>query len=144
MAGSSYAYDETQGAPVEAPVSPGQRLVTCSHPLYGTRQAEVTVTPGERREVVCFFEPYIRVTAEDLAGNSLEAELYIDNRRTGAITPVNEGYPLGPGEYRVEVFVQGYRVLDGTTIVTVPETDAAAVIQNRAVETLVFTLAATE
>lgn len=144
VAGSSYAYDETQGAPVEAPVSPGQRLVTCSHPLYGTRQAEVTVTPGERREVVCFFEPYIRVTAEDLAGNSLEAELYIDNRRTGAITPVNEGYPLGPGEYRVEVFVQGYRVLDGTTIVTVPETDAAAVIQNRAVETLVFTLAATE
>ncbi len=141
--GLTYSYEAAQGAPLEVSVSPGERLVTCTHPLYGTRQAEIAIAQGERREVVCYFEPYIRVDAEDLSGNRLEAELYINNRRTGALTPLNEGYSLYPGEHLVEVFVEGYRVLNGTTRVFVAESDAEAVLQDRAVETLVFTLGAT-
>ncbi len=93
---------------LDVSVPAGRRRVFFNHPLYGLRQRIVEVGRGQRKEVICYFEGFLRVQASDENGLPLQAELFVDEQGTGRQTPVEAPYSLPPGTYKVEVFREGY------------------------------------
>ena len=107
---------------LEVAVSAGRRRVFFNHPTYGMRQLVVEVSPGQRKEVICYFEGFLRVQASDETGLPLQAELFINDQGTGRQTPVEAPYSLPPGTYTVEVFREGY-LGEVTTVEVLPVAD---------------------
>ena len=137
--GDLYLANEKIGADsISVAVSAGAQQVQCTHPVYGTQQAVVEVAAGQRKEVICYFEAYLRVqtTAED--GTAYEAELYVDNQATGRHTPLQQPYALGPGAHSVEVYRTGY--LGGVTTIRVQPGGAESKIATPPVASLAFLL----
>jgi len=137
--GELYLAGEAIGADsVSIAVSPGAQQVQCTHPVYGSQDAVVEVAVGQRKEVICYFEAYLRVqtTAED--GTAYEAELFVDNQATGRHTPLQQPYALGPGAHTVEVYRTGY--LGGVTTISVQPGGAESKIATPPVTSLAFLL----
>ncbi len=107
---------------LEVAVSAGRRRVFFNHPAYGIRQLIVEVSPGQRKEVICYFEGLLRVEASDETGLPLQAQLFIDDQGTGWQTPVDAPFSLPPGTYTVEVFLEGY-LGEATTVAVRPVAD---------------------
>lgn len=139
LEGRTYTFTPSDTEPVDVTVRAGTALLTFSHPRYGTHQIDVVVTEGRSKEVVCYFEGYVRVEAVDAEGMPVEAQLFVDNQRTGQDTPVN-GFPLSPGVHSVEVYREGYRLASGAATVTVSSPAQYEVTSQRPAETLRFTL----
>ncbi|MFQ5572174.1 MAG: serine/threonine protein kinase [Rhodothermales bacterium] len=93
---------------MEVTVEMGRHRIVFSNPVYGEREVEVRVGPGQRKEVVSYFEGYLRIQAGDENGLPLPADIYVDHQATGSRTPLEEPFPLAPGTYTIELFVEGY------------------------------------
>jgi len=129
---------ETGEDNVEMTVAAGRHPVTFTHPMYGTRTVVVSVEPGQRKEVICYYEGYIRVEANDENGIPLHAELFVNEQGTGQQTPLEAPYPLSPGVYMVEVFLENY--LGGVTYIEVHPAVDDTLLNAPPVETLDFAL----
>ncbi len=123
---------------VDATVGAGRRRLRFEHPLYGARELEIEVAPGQRKEVICYFEGYLRAQASDAEGLPLQAEVFVDDQATGRRTPLEDPLPLGPGTYTVEVYLEGY--LSGITSVAVHPAAGEGKVTAPPVEPLAFVL----
>lgn len=141
VGGTTYTYEEG-AAPIDVSVRPGTQTVTVAHPIHGTREVSVEVEAREQVAMTYYFEGVVYVQASNEDGAPLEAEVYVDNQRTERTTPTS--YTLPPGEHRVEVFAEDYRITGGTTVVTVPEPPSNALLDQPAADTLRFTLRSVE
>lgn len=96
-------------------VAPGERTIIFEHPRYGTKRTTVALRPGEQRQLTCFFETYLSVAT---TGDASWGLLVIDGKPTDVQTPI-DGYPLGPGRYRITVSKMGYETVEGEKLVVV-------------------------
>lgn len=137
--GDLYLANKKIGADsVSIAVNHGAQQVRCTHPVYGTQEAVVEVGPGQRKEVICYFEAYLRVQTTTEEGVAYEAELYVDNQATGRRTPLQQPYALGPGAHTVEVYRTGY--LGGATTIRVQPGGTESKIATPPVASLAFLL----
>lgn len=138
---TTYTYEEG-AAPIDVSVRSGTQAVTVAHPIYGTQEVSVDVGAREQVTMTYYFEGVVYVQASNEDGAPMEAEVYVDNQRTGRTTPTS--YTLPPGEHRVEVYAENYRITEGTTLVTVPEQTSGTLLDQPATDTLRFTLQSVE
>jgi hypothetical protein len=111
-------------------VGSGERTIVFEHPRYGTKRTTVTLKPGERKQVTCYFETYLSVVT---SGDAAWGLLVIDGKTTEVQTPI-DGYPLGPGRHRITVSKMGFEAVEGEKVVVVEPSF------ERRVERLAFTL----
>lgn len=116
------------GATLEVPS--GSRTITFTHPKYGVKRTTLTLKPGERRQLTCYFEAYLSVVT---SGDAAWALLVIDGKPTEVQTPI-DGYALGPGRHRISVAKMGFETVEGERVVVVEPSF------ERRVERLSFTL----
>lgn len=111
-------------------VKAGQRTIVFEHPRYGSKRTTVSLQPGERRQLTCYFEGYISVVT---SGDASWGLLVIDGKTTEVQTPI-DGYALPPGRHRISVAKMGFETLEGEKVVVIEPSF------ERRVERLAFTL----
>ncbi|MER3524127.1 MAG: hypothetical protein C4326_08690 [Ignavibacteria bacterium] len=116
------------GATLE--VTSGSRTITFTHPKYGVKRTTITLKPGERRQLTCYFEAYLSVVT---SGDASWGLLVIDGKTTEVQTPI-DGFALGPGRHRISVAKMGFETVEGERVVVVEPSF------ERRVERLSFTL----
>ena len=100
-------------------VSAGTHTITFRHPQYGQKQATVQVSPGQTREITCYFEGRIGVAArlDGGGGPAPFAAVWVNGQNTGQFTPTS--LTRGPGTYRIRISREGYETLDAEQTVTI-------------------------
>lgn len=101
--------------PSSVEVEAGDRVVVFEHPQYGSKRVSVTLKPGERKLLTCYFESYVSV---GVSGDSRWGTIIIDGTSLNMFAP-QARIPLGVGTHRVLVSRDGYETVEGERTVTV-------------------------
>lgn len=97
-------------------IEPGYHTITFSRSPGISKTIEVTLQPGETRNVTCYFESYVSILAKPVW-----ASIIIDGKDIGKVTP-QASIPLGVGKHRISVSRMGYELIDGAQRVDVSPT----------------------
>jgi len=105
-----------------------QYVVRFRHPNYGTKEIKVAVENGAPdRALYCHFESYFNIFAFNEDGNQIQAEVVVDNFKTGKMTTLR-GYALKVGAHEVTVNRAGYEVVSGAQLKNVQPQVATRVL----------------
>jgi serine/threonine protein kinase len=92
-------------------LSSGEHLIIITHPTYGTWEKKINVSAGQTRDLVIDFTQRVnvRVTAFDTKGKPVWADILIDNKPTGNITPKEIAVRIGRRTFSVQK--EGYELV---------------------------------
>jgi hypothetical protein len=91
----------------------GRHLVRVHHPTFGTLAKTVQIEAGRTEEVLIDFNTIvnIRITAFDPQGKPVWAEIIIDDKQTGELTPKEIGVRIGQHTFAAQK--EGYVLVNG-------------------------------
>lgn len=98
-------------------VQAGERTITFENPKYPNERItkRVSVQPGERKQLTCYFETYINIAVSGDASGGL---VVVDGKTTEVYAPIAR-MPLGPGKHKITVTRFQYTTVEGEQEVVV-------------------------
>ena len=94
-------------------IAVGQHQIRVVHPLLGTLQKSIQIEPERNEEVLIDFNTIVNIgiTAFDPQGKPVWAEIIVDNKNTGELTPKEIGLRIGC--HTIAAQKEGYILVNG-------------------------------
>jgi serine/threonine protein kinase len=98
-------------------VQAGEQTITFENPKYPNERItkRVSVQPGEKKQLTCYFEAYVSIAVSGDASGGL---VVVDGKTTDVYAPIAR-MPLGPGKHKITVTRFQYTTVEGEQEVVV-------------------------